>query len=81
MYIANLVYCLVEGSAIGLTTSLWIGERSRWRIALDLAMGLSGALLGGWFLSPLAAGTGLGNLVGAFFGAVFLTALGRLIGG
>lgn len=81
MFIANLGFCLLEGAAVGLTTSLLAKAKSRTRFAQDVGLALTGALFAAWFFSPPSANGGLGNLVGSLLGAVFLAAVGRLVSG
>jgi hypothetical protein len=81
MFIANLGFCLLEGVAVGATTSLLAKAKTRAGFAQDVGLALTGALLAAWFLSPPSANGGLGNLVGSMLGAVFVAALGRLVSG
>ncbi|MCW5635882.1 MAG: GlsB/YeaQ/YmgE family stress response membrane protein [Rubrivivax sp.] len=82
----NLVIWLVVGGLIGWLASVLMRPDGEQGMVLNVVVGLVGALLGGWFLSPLV-GTGTINqndfslpaLGISFIGAVVLLAVVNLL--
>jgi len=82
----NLVIWLVVGGLIGWVASLIMKTDAQQGILLNIVVGVVGALLGGWFLSPLlGAGTinqndfSLAGLAVSLLGAIILLAIVNLI--
>jgi uncharacterized membrane protein YeaQ/YmgE (transglycosylase-associated protein family) len=82
----NILVWLVVGGLIGWLASVFMGTDGRQGIVLNVAVGIVGAVLGGWLLSGvLGASTinqgnfTLGGLLVSFLGAVILLALFRLV--
>ena len=82
----NLVVWLVAGAVIGWLATRIIGTNSRQGLLLDIVIGIVGAVLAGWFLTPVfGIGTinqkhfNLPALLVSLLGAVILLAIVRLI--
>ena len=82
----NLVIWLVVGGLIGWVASMMMRTDAQQGVILNVVVGIVGALLGGWFLSPmLGAGTinnndfSLASLGVSLLGAVILLAIVNLI--
>ena len=82
----NFIVWLVVGGLIGWLASLAMRTDAQQGIGLNIIVGIVGALLGGWLISPLiGAGTinqsdfSLGGLLVSFVGAVILLAVVNLI--
>lgn len=82
----NLIIWLVIGGVIGWVASMIMRTDAQQGIILNVVVGIVGAMLGGWFLSPLlGAGTingndfSLGGLGVSLLGAVILLAIVNLI--
>jgi uncharacterized membrane protein YeaQ/YmgE (transglycosylase-associated protein family) len=82
----NLIAWLVVGGVIGWLASLVMRTDARQGIVLNVVVGVVGALLGGWLLSPLlGAGTinqqdfSLLGLLVSFGGAVILLLIVNLV--
>ena len=78
----NLIIWLVVGGIIGWLASMVMKTDAQQGVFLNVVVGIVGAMLGGWLLSPLfGAGTINGNdfsLLGlgvSFLGAVILLAI------
>lgn len=78
----NLLIWLVLGGVIGWIASIMMGTNGQQGIFLNIVVGVVGALLAGWFLSPLVGvGTinqdnfSLAGLLVSLVGAVVLLAL------
>jgi uncharacterized membrane protein YeaQ/YmgE (transglycosylase-associated protein family) len=82
----NLVIWLVVGGLIGWVASMMMRTDAQQGVILNVVVGIVGALLGGWFLSPML-GTGtinnndfsLASLGVSLLGAVILLAIVNLI--
>jgi len=82
----NLIIWLVVGGLIGWVASMIMRTDAQQGIILNVVVGVVGALLGGWFLSPML-GTGtinnndfsLGSLGVSLLGAIILLAIVNLI--
>jgi uncharacterized membrane protein YeaQ/YmgE (transglycosylase-associated protein family) len=82
----NIIFWLVIGGLIGWVASLIMRTESRQGVFLNVVVGIVGALLGGWFLSPLAGVSTInqGNfsaaaLLVSLAGAVMLLAIVSLV--
>lgn len=53
----NLVVWLIVGGLMGCVASLPVHLDGRRRVATNVLMGIAGALVGGWLLSPLIGGS------------------------
>jgi uncharacterized membrane protein YeaQ/YmgE (transglycosylase-associated protein family) len=82
----NLLIWLVVGGLIGWVASMIMRTDGQQGIILNVVVGIVGALLGGWFLSPLL-GTGtinqsdfsVASLGVSLLGAIILLAIVNLI--
>jgi uncharacterized membrane protein YeaQ/YmgE (transglycosylase-associated protein family) len=82
----NFIIWLVVGGLIGWVASMIMRTDAQQGILLNVIVGIVGALLGGWFLSPLlGAGTinqndfSLASLGVSLLGAVILLAIVNLV--
>jgi uncharacterized membrane protein YeaQ/YmgE (transglycosylase-associated protein family) len=82
----NLIIWLVIGGLIGWVASMIMRTDGQQGIILNVVVGIVGALLGGWFLSPLlGAGTinsndfSLSGLGVSLLGAIILLAIVNLL--
>ena len=82
----NIVVWLVVGGVIGWLASVLMRTDAQQGILLNVVVGIIGALLGGWLISPMVgAGTinsgdiSLAGLLVSFLGAVVLLAIVNLI--
>jgi uncharacterized membrane protein YeaQ/YmgE (transglycosylase-associated protein family) len=82
----NLIIWLIVGGIIGWLASMMMKTDGQQGIILNVVVGIVGAMLGGWLLSPLlGAGTinqsnfSLPALVVSFLGAVILLAIVNLV--
>ena len=82
----NLIIWLVVGGVIGWIASLIMKTDAQQGLFLNVVVGIVGALLGGWLLSPLVgAGTlnqgdfSLAGLLASLAGAIILLFLVNLI--
>ena len=81
----NLILWLIAGAVIGWLASRSMGTNSQQGLLLDIVVGVVGAVLAGWFLTPLF-GIGTINqndfsipaLLVSLLGAVILLAIVRL---
>jgi uncharacterized membrane protein YeaQ/YmgE (transglycosylase-associated protein family) len=53
----NLVVWLIVGGLMGCVASLPVPTDGRRRVATNVLVGIAGALVGGWLLSPLIGGS------------------------
>ena len=81
----NIIIWLVIGGIIGWLASMVMKTDGQQGIILNVVVGIVGAVLGGWFISPLlGAGTinqndfSISGLVVSFIGAVVLLAIVNL---
>jgi len=81
----NIILWLIAGAVIGWLASRIMGTSSQQGLLLDIVVGVIGAVLAGWFLSPLfGVGTinqndfSLPALLVSLLGAVILLAIVRL---
>jgi uncharacterized membrane protein YeaQ/YmgE (transglycosylase-associated protein family) len=81
----NLIIWLVVGGLIGWVASMIMRTDAQQGMVLNIVVGIVGALLGGWFISPLLGqGTinsgdfSLGGLLVSLLGAVVLLAIVNL---
>jgi uncharacterized membrane protein YeaQ/YmgE (transglycosylase-associated protein family) len=82
----NLIVWLVVGGLIGWVASMVMKTDGQQGIVLNVVVGIVGALLGGWLLSPLlGAGTinqndfSIGGLAVSLLGAIILLAIVNLV--
>jgi uncharacterized membrane protein YeaQ/YmgE (transglycosylase-associated protein family) len=82
----NIIIWLIVGGIIGWLASLMMKTDGQQGIILNVVVGIVGAMLGGWLLSPLlGAGTinqsnfSLPALVVSFLGAVVLLGIVNLL--
>jgi uncharacterized membrane protein YeaQ/YmgE (transglycosylase-associated protein family) len=82
----NIIIWLVVGGLIGWVASMIMKTDAQQGVILNVVVGIVGALLGGWFLSPLV-GTGtinnndfsIASLGVSLLGAVILLAIVNLV--
>ena len=81
----NLVLWLIAGAVIGWIASRIMGTNSQQGLFLDILVGIVGAVLAGWFLSPLFGistinqnNFSLPALMVSLLGAVILLAIVKL---
>jgi uncharacterized membrane protein YeaQ/YmgE (transglycosylase-associated protein family) len=82
----NFIIWLIVGGLIGWIASLIMKTDAQQGIILNIVVGIVGALLGGWLISPLLGrGTinsgdfSLGGLIVSLLGAVILLAIVNLV--
>lgn len=82
----NFIVWIVVGGLIGWVASIIMKTDSQQGLFLNVVVGLIGALIGGWLISPLVgAGTindgafNLGSLVVSLLGAILLLAIVNLL--
>jgi uncharacterized membrane protein YeaQ/YmgE (transglycosylase-associated protein family) len=82
----NIIIWLIIGGILGWLASLMMRTDGQQGIILNVVVGIVGAMVGGWLLSPLlGAGTinqsnfSLPSLVVSFLGAVILLAIVNLV--
>jgi uncharacterized membrane protein YeaQ/YmgE (transglycosylase-associated protein family) len=74
----NLIVWLVVGGVIGWLASMLMKTNDQQGIFLNVAVGVVGALLGGWFISPLV-GVGTINQNDFSLPALFVSFVGAAI--
>jgi uncharacterized membrane protein YeaQ/YmgE (transglycosylase-associated protein family) len=84
----NLILWLIAGAVIGYIASRIMGTNSQQGLLLDIVVGVLGALLAGWFLTPLFGITTINQsnfslpaLLVSLLGAVLLLAIVKLFTG
>jgi uncharacterized membrane protein YeaQ/YmgE (transglycosylase-associated protein family) len=82
----NFIIWLIVGGLIGWLASLVMRTDAKQGIFLNIVVGIVGAMLGGWLISPLVGGASINQgdfsvsgLVISFIGAVILLAVVNLI--
>ena len=82
----NIIIWLVVGGLIGWVASMVMRTDGQQGILLNVVVGIVGAALGGWFLSPLVGVSTINQnnfsvpgLVVSFLGAVILLAIVNLV--
>jgi uncharacterized membrane protein YeaQ/YmgE (transglycosylase-associated protein family) len=77
----HIVISIAIGALTGLLAALATKTASWVGYAVDVVVGVVGALPAAWFLEPLGSGQSPNRpeIAGAFFGAVFLLALVKLV--
>lgn len=82
----NFIIWLVIGGLLGWVASMVMKTDAQQGVILNVVVGVIGAMLGGWLLSPLlGAGTinsndfSIGGLAVSFLGAVILLAIVNLV--
>jgi uncharacterized membrane protein YeaQ/YmgE (transglycosylase-associated protein family) len=78
----NLLIWLIVGGVIGWVASLIMRTDSQQGIGLNVVVGIVGAFLGGWFLSPIVGVStinqnnfSLGGMAVSLLGAIILLAI------
>ena len=84
----NLIIWLVVGGLVGWAASVLMGTNAQQGIFLNVAVGIVGALIAGWFISPLVGiptinqnAFSAGALVVSLVGAVILLFIVKLARG
>ncbi len=82
----NVILWLVVGGIIGWVASLIMRTDAQQGVVLNIVVGIVGALIGGWFISPLVGSPtinqgdlSLSGLLVSLVGAVILLAIVNLI--
>jgi uncharacterized membrane protein YeaQ/YmgE (transglycosylase-associated protein family) len=82
----NIFIWLIVGGLLGWVASIFMGTNSRQGIILNVVVGIVGAMLGGWLISPLLGiGTinqdslSLPAMAVSFVGALILLAIVNLV--
>ena len=82
----NLIIWLVIGGLLGWVASIIMRTDAQQGVLLNVVVGIIGALLGGWFISPLVGvptinqgAFSLGALLVSLVGAVILLAIVNLV--
>ena len=82
----NFIVWIIVGAIIGWVASRIMGTSGQQGLLLDIVVGIVGALLAGWFLTPLfgvstinQANFSLPALLVSLLGAVILLAIVRLV--
>jgi uncharacterized membrane protein YeaQ/YmgE (transglycosylase-associated protein family) len=82
----NFIIWIIAGAVIGWVASRIMGTSARQGLLLDIVVGIVGAFLAGWFLTPLfGVGTinqsnfSLPALLVSLLGAIILLAIVRVI--
>lgn len=74
----NILIWLIVGGVIGWLASVIMKTNAQQGIFLNVVVGIMGAVLGGWFLSPLV-GAGTINQDNFSVAALFVSLLGAVI--
>jgi uncharacterized membrane protein YeaQ/YmgE (transglycosylase-associated protein family) len=84
----NLIIWLIAGAIIGYIASRIMGTNSQQGLLLDIVVGVVGAVLAGWFLTPLfgistinQSNFSLPALLVSLLGAIILLAIIKLFTG
>jgi uncharacterized membrane protein YeaQ/YmgE (transglycosylase-associated protein family) len=75
----NIVSWLIVGGLIGWLATRVMRPDAQQGLALNIVIGIVGALLGGWFLSPLFAAVATLNRSDFSVPSVFVSVLGAII--
>jgi len=82
----NLIIWLVIGGLLGWVASMIMRTDAQQGVLLNVVVGIVGALLGGWFISPLVGvptinqgAFSLGALLVSLVGAIILLAIVNLV--
>ncbi len=82
----NIILWLIAGAVIGWLASKIMGTNSQQGLLLDIIVGIVGALLAGWFLTPLFGIATINQnnfsipaLLVSLLGAILLLAIVRLV--
>ena len=82
----NFVAWLVVGGLLGWVASIVMGTNARQGAVMNIIVGLVGALLGGWIISPLIGGATINqgdfsvvSLLASFIGAILLLGIASLL--
>jgi uncharacterized membrane protein YeaQ/YmgE (transglycosylase-associated protein family) len=78
----NFLLWIILGGLVGWIASLVMGTDARQGVPLNIVVGITGALLGGWLISPLVGVStinqnnfSLGGLLVSLLGAIILLAV------
>ena len=76
----HIVFSIAIGAVLGILAALLTKTAGWITYAVDVAIGVTGALPAAWFLEPLGRGQGVNRpeIAGAFFGAILLLALAKV---
>jgi uncharacterized membrane protein YeaQ/YmgE (transglycosylase-associated protein family) len=84
--VVNFIVWIIVGAIIGWVASRIMGTSQRQGLLLDIVVGIVGALLAGWFLTPLfgistinQANFSLPALMVSLLGAIILLAIVRVV--
>jgi uncharacterized membrane protein YeaQ/YmgE (transglycosylase-associated protein family) len=84
----NIIVWLVIGGLVGWIASKVMNTDAQQGIVMNVVVGIVGALLGGWLLSPLVGSStinqgnfSIAGLLVSLGGAIALLAIARLVGG
>jgi uncharacterized membrane protein YeaQ/YmgE (transglycosylase-associated protein family) len=82
----NIIIWLIVGGVIGWLASLLMRTDAQQGVLLNIVVGIVGALLGGWLISPLLGlptinqgSLSLGSILVSLIGAVILLAIVNLL--
>ncbi|MEO8064042.1 MAG: GlsB/YeaQ/YmgE family stress response membrane protein [Pseudomonadota bacterium] len=82
----NFVVWLVVGGTIGWIAAIAMGTTSRRDATMNVAVGVVGALLGGWVISPLIGGAAINDsdfsfvsMLTSFIGAMMVLAIANFL--
>ena len=82
----NIIVWLVVGGVIGWLASIVMHTNARQGVLGNIVVGIAGALIGGWFLTPLVGAStinqgdfSLAGLVVSLLGAIALIAILNLV--
>lgn len=82
----NIIIWLIVGGVIGWLASLLMRTDAQQGVLLNIVVGIVGALLGGWLISPLVGlptinegSLSLGSILVSLIGAVILLAIVNLL--
>ncbi|MEP7358043.1 MAG: GlsB/YeaQ/YmgE family stress response membrane protein [Anaerolineales bacterium] len=82
----NFIVWLIAGAIVGYVASRIMGTNGQQGLVLDIVVGVVGALVAGWFITPLLgigtinqANFSLPGLLVSLVGAIILLAVVRLV--
>jgi uncharacterized membrane protein YeaQ/YmgE (transglycosylase-associated protein family) len=70
----RIVVWLALGAVLGIVATLLRAPGARWRLPLNVAVGMAGAVFGGLLMAPVV-GMGTGNQADSNAGALFVSCL------
>lgn len=83
----GIIVWLIVGGIVGWLASLIVGRANQQGIILNVVVGIIGALIGGWLISPMVGvgsineGITFGSFLVSLLGAVILLAIVNLVTG